>query len=74
MVTHDIVAAVIDDQFSTDVAQIDRTIACGAEVQYVSRSRAKRMAMETGSDIWARYSDGPTLFLMQGGARYRVKY
>ncbi len=55
---------------STDLAQIDRTIAAGRPLRYVTRSFARRRAAEARSEHWSSVARGPTLFLVDRGVRY----
>ena len=72
MSIEEIVAVIIDSNSVTTVAgAIDAAMLFGRSLEYVSRDRARSLAVETGQPEWETLANAAALFVLVGGKRYR---
>lgn len=73
MRTQEVVAAVIDSTCFTDEPQkIDASSALGRRVRFITRHEAQKQAAYASGGVWNHFANGPCLFLIENGARFRA--
>jgi hypothetical protein len=68
----EIVGALINwVRITTDPVEIDLLSASGSAVQYISRRQAQRRMTEGDCGDWRKLAEGPTLFVLDQGTRFK---